>query len=62
MKIIISKEYFDVTIQTKGDYNYPYQLRSIFKTALEIDGYGEETISNIFNEENDIKTPKIEKD
>ena len=59
MKIIIQKEYFSVTLETKGEYYDPYQLKSIFKTALEIDGFSESTINQVFNVQNDIEN-KVE--
>lgn len=53
MKIIIQKDYFNVTLETKGEYYDPYQLKSIFRTALEIDGFAESTINQVFNVQTD---------
>ena len=52
MKIIIERNQSErqtpiVTIDTKTCY-YPYAIRNALKLALEIDGYSEETINEVF--------------
>jgi hypothetical protein len=59
MKIIInnnhnsdSRESAIVEINTKH-CNYPYSIRESLELALKLDGYTQETINKVFNQENE---------
>lgn len=58
MKIIIERNQSEsqtpiVTIDTKTCY-YPYAIRNAIKLALEIDGYDESTINEVFGITSDL--------
>jgi len=59
MKIIINNNHNDdsresaiVEINTKH-CNYPYSIRESLELALKLDGYTQETINKVFNQENE---------
>lgn len=62
MKIIVdrntpdSRQFATVEIDTKHCY-YPYSIREAIQLALELDGFSQETIDEVFNQ---IPHPKLE--
>lgn len=59
MKIIIEKDNQEsqtpiVQIDTKTCH-YPYAIRNALELALQLDGYTESTINEVFNRYNDVK-------
>ena len=60
MKIIVKnnsseRQSPEVTIDT-STCHYPYAIREALWLALELDGYDKETIKNVFNLQEDVKT------
>lgn len=62
LKIIVrrNEQTPEITIDLKG-VHYPYAIRDAIKLALEIEGFTEQTISEVFNQMPDAKCePKRE--
>ena len=56
MKIVVrrNEQQPEITIDFK-DVHYPYAIRDAIKLALQIEGFTEQTISEVFNEMPDAK-------
>lgn len=67
MKIIVKnnsseRQSPEVTIDT-STCHYPYAIREALQLALELDGYDEKTIKDVFNRQEDVKTePQAEEE
>jgi hypothetical protein len=58
MKIIIDRKGESQTPKVTIDLktcHYPYAIRNAIELALELDGYDEITIKQVFNRQNDVK-------
>ena len=57
MKIIVKKneQNPEITIDLK-DVHYAYAIIDAFKLALELDGFTKETILEVFNQNEDVKS------
>ena len=56
MKIVVKKneQQPEITIDLK-DVHYPYAIRNAILLALEIDGFSEDSIAEVFNQMPDVK-------